>query len=127
MKSKIVIVLSFLMMHVFIAGCKKEAGTGGKNTISGTVSYKNGVTGNNDAAPMATISIAYGTSEATSTFNQTILTDADGKYSIEGLQKGKYFIKAGYTDAHGFNYTTPGHGVTLENKKNNIEVNITTE
>ena len=89
--------------------------------------FKNGATGNNDAAPMATISVAYGTDESTTTFNQTILTDASGKYSIEGLNKGKYFIKAGYTDVHGFSYSTPGHGITITNKKAKLELNIVLE
>lgn len=127
MKVKIIIILNFLMMLAFVIGCKKEAGPGGKNAISGTILFKNGSTASNDAAPMATISIAYGTNAATSSFNQTILADASGNYSIEGLNKGNYFIKAGYTDGHGFNYSTQGVGVTIKNKKSKVEVNIVLE
>lgn len=124
---KIYYIICVLMVALFLNACKKEAGPGGKNTISGTVLYKNGVTGNNDAAAMATVRIAYGTSEATESFNQTILTDSDGKFKIEGLNKGKYFIKASYSDGNGFAYSNPGYGITIENKKKTIEVSITLE
>jgi len=120
-------IICVLILTVFFSACKKEAGPGGKNTISGTVVYKNGVTGNNDAAGMATVRIAYGTSESTENFDQTILTDSDGKFKIEGLNKGKYFIKASYSDGNGFVYSNPGYGITIENKKKTIEVNITLE
>lgn len=127
LRSKIVVVISFLALVVAMSFCKKEAGPGGKNNISGNVVYKNGDTGNNTAAPMAKIYIAYGTDQGTSTFGQTILADNNGNYIIEGLNKGKYFIKAEYTDAHGFNYRTQGYGVIFENKKKNLEVNIVLE
>jgi len=126
-KFKIIITLSFLMLIALISSCKKDAGVGGKNSISGVISFKNGVSGNNDSAPMAWVSIAHGTNEATSSFNQTILTDANGNYKIEGLNKGSYFIKAGYTDTNGFIYTNDGVGVIFENKKKNLEVNIILE
>jgi hypothetical protein len=126
MKCRTIIILSFFVL-AFISACKKEAGPGGKNTISGSVVYKNGATGNNDAAPMATVYIAYGTNEATTTFDQTILTDPDGKFNFEGLQKGDYFIKASYTDTHGFTYATAGHGIIFKNKKKNVDVNIILE
>lgn len=124
---KLQYIICVLMLALCFVGCKKEAGPGGKNTISGTVVYKNGVSGTNDAAGMATVRIAYGTNEATESFNQTILTDEAGKFKIEGLNKGKYFIKASYQDGNGFNYSNPGYGITIENKKKNIEVNITLE
>jgi len=128
MKMKPIISLCFLILFAFIGSCKKKAaGPGGKNTISGTIRFKNGVSGNNDAAPMAWVSIAYGTNEATSTFDQTLLTDADGNYKIEGLNKGNYFIKAGYTDANSFSYSNSGVGVTFENKKKSLDVPIILE
>lgn len=124
---KVYHIICVLVLVLFFVGCKKEAGPGGKNTISGTVVFKNGVSGTNDAAGMATVRIAYGTNEATESFNQTILTDAAGKFKIEGLNKGKYFIKASYQDGNGFNYSNPGYGITIENKKKTIEVNIILE
>lgn len=120
-------IICVLMLALFFTACKKEAGPDGKNTISGTVVFKNGATGTNDAAGMAAVRIAYGTNEATESFNQTILTDEAGKFKIEGLNKGKYFIKASYQDGNGFNYSNPGYGITIENKKKTIEVNITLE
>ncbi len=128
MKIKLLIPLCFLVLFAFLGGCKKNtAGPGGKNTINGTIRFKNGASGNNDAAPMAWVSIAYGTNEATSSFDQTIITDASGNYKIEGLNKGKYFIKAGYTDTNGFSYSNSGVGVVFENKKKSLEVSITLE
>jgi hypothetical protein len=127
MKTKITLLL-FLLVFIFIGSCKKkEAGPGGKNSISGVIRFKNGSTGNNDVAVNAKVSIAYGTNEATSTFDQTILTDANGNYKIDGLNKGSYFMKAGYTDINGFIYNNSGVGIIFENKKKNLEVNITLE
>jgi hypothetical protein len=124
MRAKLIISL-FLFLVATIGGCKKkEAGIGGKNTISGVIRFKNGSTGNNDVASKAWVSIAYGTNETTTTFDQTILTDANGQYKMEGLNKGNYFIKAGYTDVNGFTYTNAGVGITFENKKKTLEVNI---
>lgn len=115
------------MLLVFFTACKKEAAPGGKNTINGSVVYKNGVSGNTDPASNATVSIAYGTSESTSEFDQIILADGSGKFSVRGLRKGNYFIKAGYTDAHGFTYNTSGSVIELKNKKNSLEVNMVLE
>ena len=127
MKLKLTILFSALMLLVFFTGCKKKAGPGGKNSISGSIIFKNGTTGNNDAAPMATVSIAYGTNESTTTFDQAILTNPDGTFIFNGLNKGKYFIKAGYTDSHGFYYTSSGYGIIFEKKKSDLEVNINLE
>lgn len=119
--------LLIFSLLVFFGACKKEAGPGGKNTISGTVSYKNGVTGGNSIAANATIYIYYGTLSAGSEYDQAILTDANGKYSFKALHKGKYFIKVDYRDANGFYYSAPGYAIELKNKKNNLEINITLE
>lgn len=127
MKPKFIIIICFFISFVCVYSCKKKAGTGGKNSISGTVLYKNGVTGSDAAAASAKVSIAYGTSESTQSFNQTILTGNDGSYCIEGLNKGKYFITAEFTDKNGFVYSTHGYGIQLENKKKNLEVNIVLE
>ncbi len=115
------------ILVVLVTACKKEAGPGGRNTISGIVLYKNAVSGQNDAASTATVSIAYGSNASTSEFDQVILTDAEGKFSIAGIRKGSYFIKAGYTDSHGFVYNTQGYVVELKNKKSTVEVNMVLE
>lgn len=128
MKIKLLIPICFLILFASLSSCKKKvAGPGGKNTISGTIRFKNGASGNNDTAPMAWVSIAYGTNEATTSFDQTIVTDANGNYKIEGLNKGNYFIKAGYTDVNGFTYANSGVGVVFENKKKSLDVNIILE
>lgn len=127
MKLKSIIVLSFFMVFAILSGCKKVAGPGGKNTIEGTITYKNGVTGTNNAAPQAMVYIAYGTTASPSAFDKTIVTGADGSFSFEGLNKGDYFIKAEYTDGNGFKYFTNGVAVTLKNKKNKTKADIVLE
>ncbi len=128
MKAKFYIVISVMIFAIFIAGaCKKEAGTGGKNTLSGTVLYKNGASSNNDVAKGASVYIKFGTLEATSEFDQTILTDESGRFNLGGLQKGDYFLRSEYTDANGFKYVTPGFAVTIKNKKEAITVDMTLE
>ena len=127
MKLKILIGGLGFIAILFFCACKKTAGPGGKNAISGTVVFKNGVTGNNDVAVLATVSIAYGTNESTTSFNQTVLTDAEGKYIFEGLNKGNYFIKADFTDSHGFKYSTNGSVISIKNKKNKVTADLILE
>ena len=110
---------------IFIAGCKKEAGVTGKKIITGTVFYANGATGTNDPAVNAIVYIAYGTKVDSGSYDQNLLTDTEGKYSIKGLQKGDYYLTADYTDSHGFKYTTPGYGVTIKDKNGELQLDIT--
>lgn len=118
-----------LLLLVFLLGAceKKSAGPGGHNSVSGGITFKNGVSGNQDGAPYAKVSISYGTDQPTSSFDQTVLADATGRYSIGGLMPGHYFVKAEFSDAHGFKYTCTGTGITFENKDRNIEVNFVLE
>ena len=116
--------IAFIFLVMIAASCKKEAGIGGKKTISGTVHYKDGATGNMEIASGATVMICYGTKTFSSTYDQTVLADADGAYHIDGLQKGDYFVTAEFTDVHGFTYTTAGYGVTLETKKGSLTLDI---
>jgi hypothetical protein len=127
MKLKVLIGSVCCMAILFFGACKKTAGPGGKNAISGTVVFKNGVSGTNDLAALATVSIAYGTNESTASFNQTILTDEDGKFIFDGLNKGNYFIKAAFTDSHGFNYTGNGAGISINNNKNKVIADLILE
>jgi hypothetical protein len=115
---------AFIFLVLIVSACKKEAGIGGKKTISGTVFYLNGATGSMEIANGAIVMICYGTKSSASDYDQTVLSDADGKYHIDGLRKGDYFITAEFTDAHGFTYTTAGYGVTVENKKDNLALDI---
>ncbi len=118
-----------LLILVFLSGAceKKSAGPGGHNSVSGGITFKNGVSGNQEGAPYAKVSISYGTDQPTTSFDQTVLTDASGRYSIDGLTPGHYFVKAEYSDSHGFKYTSAGTGITFENKERNIEVNLVLE
>lgn len=127
MRTKQIILFAIIGTFVFLFGCKKDAGPGGKNSISGTILFKNGVSGGNDAAPAASVSIAYGTKEPKTEYNKTILAGNDGTYKFEGLNKGDYFITASYKDEHGFTYTTAGVAITINTKKKNTEANITLE
>lgn len=114
----------FIFLVLLAASCKKEAGIGGKKTIAGTVYYLNAATNAMEVAADAKVMIAYGTASASTDYDQTLLTGADGKYHIDGLKRGDYFITAEFTDAHGFTYTTAGYRVTVENKKDQLELDI---
>jgi|LakMenE18May11ns_1017448.scaffolds.fasta_scaffold9959661_45 hypothetical protein len=115
------------MVIVFLYACKKAAGVGGKNEINGSVMYYNPVTASNNPAPKATIYVTYGSNTSTSQYNQAILTDDNGKFIIEGLEKGDYYLRAEFKDENGFSYSSPGYGIILKNKKNKVELNFTVE
>ncbi|CAN5128706.1 hypothetical protein BH09BAC5_BH09BAC5_22620 [soil metagenome] len=122
MKRNIYYAFCFLML--FAMACKKDAGTGGKKTISGTVHYLNGATGEMEIASGATVMISYGTKTYNSNYDQMLLTDSNGNYHLEGIRKGDYFFSAEFTDAQGFSYTTAGYGVTVQNKKDVLTLDI---
>lgn len=123
MSMKNSIVIFFLLLLVFSA-CKKKAGIGGQKTIYGNVTYKNGATSSFEKANTAIVHIAYGTKSTTTNYDQTVAVDEDGAYHFDGLKKGDYFISAEYTDVHGFSYTTAGYGVTINNKKEKLALDI---
>jgi len=127
MKNSLSICLAFLLLLVLAGACKKTAGPGGKNSIGGAVYYKTPTSSNDEPAPMATVSIAYGTDQPTTSFDQTILANSDGTYKFEGLQKGKYYIEAKYTDSHGFNYSAGGGAVEFHHKKKHAEITFVLE
>lgn len=117
-------IIIFILLVLVFAGCKKKAGIGGKKTIYGTVTYKNGVTAAFENANTAIVHIAYGTKNATSSFDQSVAVDEAGSYHFDGLQKGDYFITAEFTDEHGFKYITAGYGITINYKKDKLAVDI---
>lgn len=119
--------LILLVSITFFIGCKKEEGIIGKKVVTGTVYFKNGVTGTNDPATSALVYVTYGTTAASGSYDQTTTTDSNGKYIIKGLQKGDYFITAEYTDSHGFEYTTHGYVITIKNKKSELLLDIMLE
>lgn len=114
----------FLFLMLLFSACKKEAGLGGKKTISGTVTYKNGATGAFEIANTATVHIEYGTTTYNSAYDQSVAAGMDGTYHFDGLRKGDYFISAEFIDVHGFKYVTGGYSVTVNNKKEKLTVNI---
>lgn len=116
----------FLLL-TFTWGCRKEPGYVGKKIITGVTFYKNGATGKNEPAPFAIIYITYGVKTFTGAYDQSILSDSNGKYTIKGLQKGDYFISAEYTDTHGFKYTSSGYAVEIKNKKEELTLDILLE
>lgn len=118
------ITIVFLLFVLIFPACKKKAGLGGKKTIYGTVTYKNGATSAFETANTAMVHIAYGTKNATSDYDQTVVVDEAGTYHFDNLRKGDYFITAEFTDEHGFKYTTGGYGVTVYNKKEKLAVDI---
>lgn len=124
MKSiKFITSILLLVSVLIVSSCKKDAGPIGQKEINGTITYKTGTTSN--TAVNAFVHIAYGTKDATTTFDQTVVADKDGKYTIVGLAKGDYYITAEYTDTYGALYTSPGFGVTIGDPKTALTVDIT--
>ena len=125
--NKKLIPLILLVSITFFIGCKKEEGIIGKKVVTGTVYFKNGVTGTNDPAASAVVYVSCGTTTASGSYDQTTTSDSNGKYIIRGLRKGDYFITAEYTDSHGFEYSTPGYAITIKNKKSELSLDIMLE
>src|ERR1043165_5666997 len=123
MKPFRIISIIVLASIVTFTSCKKDAGPVGKKVITGTVTFKQ-ADGSDVAAPNAFVYIAYGTTSTTTTYDQTTVTDVNGKYSMKGLAKGDYFITAQYTDEFGFLYITAGYGVTVNNAKSTLTLDI---
>ncbi len=114
----------FMLLVFLFSACKKKSGIGGKKTIYGTVTYKNGVTSTFEKANTAMVHIAYGTKTFTSAYDQTVVVDEAGTYHFDGLRKGDYFITAEFTDEYGFKYISGGYGVTVNNKKDKLAVDV---
>ena len=97
----------------FLSSCSKDEGFGGDATISGKVTYPGGV------ADGAVVKIAFGTKDATTVFDHSVVTDENGFYEFGGLEVGDYFIDAEYIvfyDNFSTTFNTAGYAVTLEDK-----------
>lgn len=114
----------FVFLTLFVSSCTKEAGIGGKKTITGTVRYYNAAASSWDIAGGATVMICYGTTSQCTSYDQMIVTDANGVYHFDGLNTGEYFIAGEYFDANGFRYTTAGYAIKAEKKKETLTVDI---
>ena len=115
---------------IAFASCKKDAGFAGKKEVSGTISYASGTPAGAVPAPFALVHICYGTLEAKSPYDLTIVADSVGNYKIKGLTSGKngdYFFTAEFIDANGFKYTTSGVAVSLRKHRGTVTVDLNLE
>jgi Carboxypeptidase regulatory-like domain len=120
---KILALLVFASLLTLTA-CKKEPGFEGKNNIKGTVSL--------NGAPVANaiVHIAFDTKEATTEYNASTVTAADGTYSFSALSKGDYFVNAEYsmvTNLMEITLMSLGAAVTIGSKKDDVTVDLTLE
>ena len=87
--------LAFAVMPLLIFACKKEAGIGGKSTITGKVfviEYSNNTgqaNGNEYYAPDEKVYIRYGDNNF---HDDDVDTGPDGLYKFDWLRKGNYTI-----------------------------------
>ena len=109
--------LSFMLLTV-VTSCTKDPGFDGKASIKGQVTYPGG------AADFAIVQIAFDASEATTDFDYTTASDANGNYSINQLAKGDYYIDATYMDNTGFIFNTAGYHVEIGGNKEDVTVDI---
>ena len=115
------IIAAFLLSILLIStGCSnKDKYTVGAATISGTVTFKNSA-GTVAAAPFANVNINYNSSKLVTPYNQTLVADANGKFSVK-LPAGNYFFSGSFTDENGFNYATvQGSAVTVGNTSDQV-------
>jgi hypothetical protein len=117
-KQTIFFAISLMLLFTAFSSCKKE-GTGGKSSISGRVMHHEA------AIPGATIYIKYGAidfpgSNATS-YDASVISNAQGDYKFEGLQKGDYYL-------YGMGYDTSGElrgGIAVKIRRNeDKEINV---
>ncbi len=101
-----------------IQACSKEEGVVKGKEIKGTVMYTDGV------ADGAVVYITYGATESTGEYNASTVANANGAYSIQGLNPGDYFIDAVYTDDNGIEFNTPGYYVEIGSAKGTLDLNI---
>lgn len=87
----------------FNLSCKKEAGSGGKGTIKGRVTYIGAITGNEFVAAGATVYLTYGTCNLSNVYDEKITADSDGEFTFNFLNKGLYLVDAEIS-VNGFDY-----------------------
>ena len=124
MKTIKLIALGILaVLALSISSCSKEAGFNGNSTITGNVTNSAGT-----ALSGAVISINFGATAPTTTFNYSTTTDANGNYSFNDLQKGNYYVSGTYTSYldQGQNVVlhTGGAVVNLGGNKSSATVNL---
>lgn len=110
-------ILATVAMFMFSA-CSEEVGLDDGVTISGIVKHADT---NTDGA---FVYISYGASEATSSYDQVTISDANGNYKFEGLNAGDYYLDAVYTNSAGVEFNSPGYVVTVGGSNDQITVNF---
>src|SRR5579872_496533 len=119
MKSLRIISTILLSGLLFATGCNKDKYTNGAATISGAVTYKNSA-GTDASAPYANVHINYNSSTAKTPYDQTVVADSTGKFTVK-LPTGNYYFSADFTDVNGFTYTTvQGNAVNIGNTKDQV-------
>lgn len=102
--------LFFLTLALAFSACKKDPGTGGAGTISGTISKEVRVVLTNPATSLYTVPaadvdvyIVYGEHVSP---DDKVVTDYNGEFEFRNLRKGKYTIYVYSRDTTGQNPPT---------------------
>ncbi len=100
----------FLTLALALSACKKDPGTGGAGTISGTISKEVRVVLTNPATSLYTVPaadvdvyIVYGEHVSP---DDKVVTDYNGEFEFRNLRKGKYTIYVYSRDTTGQNPPT---------------------
>ncbi|MDI1354503.1 MAG: carboxypeptidase-like regulatory domain-containing protein [bacterium] len=113
-----------LLAVVFLlafTSCKKTNDFGGAAKIKGMVTL------NGTAVPNAFVHIAFGTTEATTSYDANGSTDASGNYVFGGLLRGDYFVTADYTNSTGQKFVSGGAKITIGDKKGEVTADLKLE
>ena len=120
---KLIAIGILAVLAITISSCSKEAGFDGNSTISGKVTNAAGA-----AVSGAVVSIKFGATAPSTTYDYSTVSDASGNYSFNSLQKGDYYVGASYTNyvdqGQNFVLTTGGAVVKLGGNKSAATVNL---
>lgn len=102
--------LFFLILALAFTACKKDPGTGGAGTISGTIAKEVRIVLTNPATSLYTVPaadvdvyIVYGEHVSP---DDKVVTDYNGEFEFRNLRKGKYTIYVYSRDTTGQNPPT---------------------
>jgi hypothetical protein len=120
-KSISIIILA--VIAVAVSSCSKDAGFNGNSTIKGNVTNDSGA-----VVKGAIVSLAFGASAPTTSYNYSTLTDVNGNYSFNDLTKGNYYVNASYNlyvdQGQSFTLLSGGAVVNLGGDKSSATVNL---
>ena len=121
---KLIAIGILAVLAITISSCSKDAGFDGNSSISGKITNSAGA-----SVSGAVVSIAFGATAPTATYNYSTVSDTSGNYSFHDLQKGSYYVGATYTNyvdqGQSFTLTTGGAVVNLGANKSAATVNLT--